>query len=163
MVIRQAVPETALLFFCYTPPFAQSRCQAQILILTPRNDHSEQGVFGQPRINALNSDSFLLYKDTVTTQVDRLKAEVYSPDTKPSYLIFEITLTNMKSANDIPVELAEEAKNKLDSFISAAENAKVEIRHYPEIFAVMKKRFLLLVILLPEAAYAIHRCRLISL
>jgi len=47
----------------------------------------------------------------------------------------------MKQVNDLPVEPAEEAKNKLDAFIAAAENAKVEIRHYPEIFAVMKKVF----------------------
>ncbi|MDL1968083.1 MAG: hypothetical protein LWW97_05915, partial [Deltaproteobacteria bacterium] len=47
----------------------------------------------------------------------------------------------MKPVNDLPIELAEEAKNKLDAFIAAAENAKVEIRHYPEIFVVMKKVF----------------------
>ncbi|MDL1964920.1 MAG: bifunctional [glutamate--ammonia ligase]-adenylyl-L-tyrosine phosphorylase/[glutamate--ammonia-ligase] adenylyltransferase [Deltaproteobacteria bacterium] len=47
----------------------------------------------------------------------------------------------MKPANDIPKELIEEAKNKLNSFIAAAKKAKVEIRHCPEIFAVMKKIF----------------------
>ena len=42
----------------------------------------------------------------------------------------------MRPANDIPEKLAEEAKNKLDAFIAAAKNAKVEIKHYPEIFTV---------------------------
>ncbi|MBU4388713.1 MAG: bifunctional [glutamate--ammonia ligase]-adenylyl-L-tyrosine phosphorylase/[glutamate--ammonia-ligase] adenylyltransferase [Proteobacteria bacterium] len=47
----------------------------------------------------------------------------------------------MKPANNIPEELAEEAKNKQDAFIAAAEDAKVEIRHYPEMLAVIKQVF----------------------
>jgi len=47
----------------------------------------------------------------------------------------------MKPANDIPEELAKEAKNKLDDFIAASENAGIRIKDYPEIFAVIKQVF----------------------
>ncbi len=80
----------------------------------------------QPRINTLNSDTFLIYNALVTVN----KWKVESGKWKV-----------MKPANDIPKELTEEAKNKLNSFIAAAKKAKVEIRHCPEIFAVMKKVF----------------------
>lgn len=50
-------------------------------------------------------------------------------------------MTKMKPANDIPEELAEEAKNKLDAFIAASENARIRIKDYPEIFAVTKQVF----------------------
>jgi len=52
------------------------------------------------------------------------------------YLIFE-----MKPVHDIPEELAKEAKNKLDAFIAASDNARIRIKDYPEVFAVIKQIF----------------------
>ena len=54
-----------------------------------------------------------------------------------SIVIFK---TAMK-INDIPEKLTEETKNKLNSFIAAAEKAKVTIKPYPEIVAVIKQVF----------------------
>jgi glutamate-ammonia-ligase adenylyltransferase len=47
----------------------------------------------------------------------------------------------MKPVNDIPEELAKEAKNKLDAFIAASENAKIRIKDYSEVFTVIKQVF----------------------
>ncbi|MCJ7616267.1 MAG: bifunctional [glutamate--ammonia ligase]-adenylyl-L-tyrosine phosphorylase/[glutamate--ammonia-ligase] adenylyltransferase, partial [Desulfobacterales bacterium] len=47
----------------------------------------------------------------------------------------------MKPVHDIPEELAKEAKNKLDAFIAASDNARIRIKDYPEVFAVIKQIF----------------------
>ena len=49
--------------------------------------------------------------------------------------------TKMKPVSDIPEELEKEAKNKLDDFIAVSENARIRIKDYPEIFAVIKQVF----------------------